>query len=170
MSDTGIRLPPLDNSSTRLHYREVEAATQRQRKTMKKLTCDKINAMCEIQSLKMRVGISEENNKEYRRQLDDMESVMKSMKEKHHMDVDTLKARQLELEKQVSVMKRQNKTHRELMSGLKIENEMLKRQLTNLQQKSGTIRPRTQTAKSQPYKSAKRTGSRSSSTKEFPRS
>ena len=170
MNNAGIHLPPLENCSIRLRYREIEAAAQRQTRTLKKLTCDKINAMCEIEALKMRVDVTEENAKEYRRQLDDMAGAIKSVKEKHRDEVDTLKAHQLELEKQVAIVKRQNKTQKELISSLKLENEMLKRKLTSSRQKSEILLSRGQAVMGQSYKNVKRKTSRCSSTKEFPRS
>ena len=170
MNDTGIHLPPLGNCSIRLRYREIEAATQRQSKTLKKLTCDKINAMCEIEALKMRVDATEENAREYRRQLDDMASAIKSVKEKHRDEVETLKAHQLKLEKQVAIVKRHNKTQKELISNLTLENEMLKRKLTSSWQKSDGLKTRSQALLGQSYKTVKRSASRCSSSREFLRS
>ena len=169
MKDSSLHLPRLDNSSTRLCYREVEAATQRQNKTMKKLKCDKANAMCEIQALKLRVHGSEEYVREYRRQLNGMTYVVKNLKEKHCNQLRNIKASHSELTKQVTIMTRKNETQQEIISSLKLENDLLKRQLISARQKIEIVKNKTQPVFNWPQKTLKRSASRSSSTKDFPR-
>ena len=170
MHNTRIHLPVLQNRAIRLRFREEEATTRRQSKTVKKLKWDKINAMSEIQALKMRVDVSEENVKEYRRQLDDMTSEMKSQRERHYDELKTVKVKQNVLEKQLKIMIKQNKAQKEMISSMKLENELLKGKLFTLRQRSEIIKVRAQSTIPQPYKSVKRSASRGSYTKDFPRS
>ena len=170
MNNTRVHLPVLQNRAIRLRFREDEAMTRRQSKTVKKLKWDKINAMSEIQALKMRVDVSEENVKEYRRQLDDMTSAMKSQKEKHHLELKTAKVKQSVIEKQLKIMIKQSKAQKETISSMKLENELLERKLFSLRQRSESIKVRAQSTVPQPYRSVKRSASRGSYTKDFPRS
>ena len=128
MKGSNFHLPIIDYESKLqfVNFREMEEASERQKKTLRKMHYDKINAMSEIEVLKMRIRGADQVVRNYRKQIENMFAEIEHSEEKHQQEIKILKESHRLVEQRATELLKDNRTLKEMMYSLKTENELLK--------------------------------------------